>query len=78
MLQPSRTIQFQSLRGFGVGWSPHWDESMIAGKGFQSLRGFGVGWSYSDGYLMPVETLFQSLRGFGVGWSLKPSAQKKC
>ncbi len=39
---------FQSLRGFGVGWSR--DGRYYQGQLalFQSLRGFGVGWSDRD------------------------------
>ena len=36
---------FQSLRGFGVGWSLIWAKEADAELLFQSLRGFGVGWS---------------------------------
>ena len=37
--------QFQSLRGFGVGWSFVLRPGRIPKVPFQSLRGFGVGWS---------------------------------
>ena len=43
----TRDILFQSLRGFGVGWSQIVLLTGLAGRTteFQSLRGFGVGWS---------------------------------
>ena len=37
--------QFQSLRGFGVGWSLRLPSKRPRLPLFQSLRGFGVGWS---------------------------------
>ncbi len=37
--------QFQSLRGFGVGWSGAIVAAAVVIAPFQSLRGFGVGWS---------------------------------
>ena len=36
---------FQSLRGFGVGWSAPIKAEYTTSTEFQSLRGFGVGWS---------------------------------
>ena len=36
---------FQSLRGFGVGWSVFVIGIAPSVGRFQSLRGFGVGWS---------------------------------
>ena len=39
---------FQSLRGFGVGWSPTYSSPSPSTASFQSLRGFGVGWSDSS------------------------------
>ena len=42
---PCGNCAFQSLRGFGVGWSvgaPIFSRLITR---FQSLRGFGVGWS---------------------------------
>ena len=36
---------FQSLRGFGVGWSGMLFAMAEQIVEFQSLRGFGVGWS---------------------------------
>ncbi len=60
---------FQSLRGFGVGWSKDAFIGTVRGGLFQSLRGFGVGWSARMS-IHPLGTRsFQSLRGFGVGWS---------
>ena len=41
----SPSKRFQSLRGFGVGWSSAPCASTPAPPTFQSLRGFGVGWS---------------------------------
>ncbi len=45
----SRTAEtncrFQSLRGFGVGWSLFSSVTYQQRFEFQSLRGFGVGWS---------------------------------
>ncbi len=38
---------FQSLRGFGVGWSEPLKLTSSDISSFQSLRGFGVGWSCS-------------------------------
>ena len=47
-LELVKIVLFQSLRGFGVGWSlmiaPQWAYR----SSFQSLRGFGVGWSGRD------------------------------
>ena len=37
--------KFQSLRGFGVGWSMIPKMEQVCKDLFQSLRGFGVGWS---------------------------------
>ncbi len=37
--------EFQSLRGFGVGWSASKFLHKACMYPFQSLRGFGVGWS---------------------------------
>ncbi len=42
-----RCCPFQSLRGFGVGWSASPAEEPLRKVEFQSLRGFGVGWSDS-------------------------------
>ena len=42
---PTNYAVFQSLRGFGVGWSDGLISYPSILKGFQSLRGFGVGWS---------------------------------
>ena len=42
-LQPE--VAFQSLRGFGVGWSAAIASALACNSWFQSLRGFGVGWS---------------------------------
>ena len=39
------SAEFQSLRGFGVGWSSRLALPMPTDDRFQSLRGFGVGWS---------------------------------
>ena len=44
---PMTTGRFQSLRGFGVGWSAPTIPPSRESLGFQSLRGFGVGWSES-------------------------------
>ena len=43
-MSPSPAL-FQSLRGFGVGWSANYGHSSPYRSSFQSLRGFGVGWS---------------------------------
>ena len=45
---PTAINPFQSLRGFGVGWSVPGAGIVPGVNGFQSLRGFGVGWSLSD------------------------------
>ena len=63
-------MTFQSLRGFGVGWSDSRNTADLGDEMFQSLRGFGVGWSVMAMAFKSVESAFQSLRGFGVGWSL--------
>ena len=42
---PRSSTSFQSLRGFGVGWSNTNDTVENGYTPFQSLRGFGVGWS---------------------------------
>ncbi len=42
------TKPFQSLRGFGVGWSVKCAGGRSPKSLFQSLRGFGVGWSASN------------------------------
>ena len=62
---------FQSLRGFGVGWSQLLSAHRRPPSRFQSLRGFGVGWSHSLDFSLLGGLLFQSLRGFGVGWSIR-------
>ena len=41
----SAPFWFQSLRGFGVGWSEIRATPLTTEGLFQSLRGFGVGWS---------------------------------
>ncbi len=43
---PTPCNLFQSLRGFGVGWSYILLLCIDSTKQFQSLRGFGVGWSH--------------------------------
>ena len=60
---------FQSLRGFGVGWSCSSSFAASHAGEFQSLRGFGVGWSEKLRLQYALDIEFQSLRGFGVGWS---------
>ncbi len=62
-------VKFQSLRGFGVGWSPRGGAGISWASLFQSLRGFGVGWSIAVSRFAMASLAFQSLRGFGVGWS---------
>ena len=64
-------IGFQSLRGFGVGWSGLALRFDGLSAEFQSLRGFGVGWSVTRVLVVTSAVSFQSLRGFGVGWSDK-------
>ena len=68
-LAKSAAWLFQSLRGFGVGWSGETIPVQETFNAFQSLRGFGVGWSAIMVSLSNAAILFQSLRGFGVGWS---------
>ena len=63
--------KFQSLRGFGVGWSVGDVPCETPKPSFQSLRGFGVGWSALVWGVQDSATPFQSLRGFGVGWSAR-------
>ena len=64
---------FQSLRGFGVGWSC-WSSAMVRPDLKVSIpeRVWG-GLERRYPFLVLQLCEFQSLRGFGVGWSVFPS-----
>ena len=65
----TKELMFQSLRGFGVGWShsrPNRDS--ILHKVSIPERVWG-GLEHRRVELVPARGAFQSLRGFGVGWS---------
>ncbi len=71
-----RSALFQSLRGFGVGWS-HIESPFDLGGQVVSIpeRVWG-GLEHRQHRFIPSVSRFQSLRGFGVGWSVRAEDQR--